>query len=174
MSDLRGSIDGTRGEILDGIAALLEERRIKRVAAWMDDAGSAIRPRYVYLPADRRLAHGVGFCATPGCDHDPELVVAGKNLCRACARGPVDSAHGGGQFREERVEDAAAFNLVAGAYDASRASGGWEPADGGERIPHPRRPGYTMKTTQRGARRGMSAPEPAPALTPTDIEAEFG
>jgi hypothetical protein len=168
FADLRAIVDGTQREISAALAALRAARKVKRVITWGADTGPEEHPRYVYVPADRRLARGIGFCATAGCDRDPQVVVAGHALCRACARGPVDPRRGGGQFRSEGAEARTQLDMTAQARGAPCASGGWEPDDGGERVADPLHPGRTVTTEPRGKRRRNSC-----TLTVQMLEAEF-
>lgn len=171
LIDLRMRTGLGRGTILAEVTCLILSRRIKRVATWDHSAGPTDRPRYVYVPADRQLAHGIGFCSTLGCLNDPEMVVNGHPLCRVCSRGPVDAVHGGGQFRTEAAENFAMLMAVAQGRDATQAAGGWEPADGGEKVLAPQRgPTCYTTTVPRRTNHGRSLP----TRVPTDLEAEFG
>lgn len=155
--------------VIADLAVLIRRGTVKRITN-LYGKGS---PGYSWVPTSRRLAHGIGFCSTEGCDADPELVVAGHALCAQCSRGPVDAAHGGGQFRSEEDEDRTGREMVASNYNASCYAGGWEPADGEKEpraVPFPRMGTSLYKRKVPARIPGLSLP----TMTPSEVEAEFG
>ncbi|MDD5542840.1 MAG: hypothetical protein PHX83_06665 [Acidobacteriia bacterium] len=151
--------------VIADLAVLIRRGTVKRITN-LYGKGS---PGYSWVPTSRRLAHGIGFCSTEGCDADPELVVAGHALCAQCSRGPVDAARGGGQFRSEADEDRTGREMVASGYSASCYAGGWEPSDGEKEPRAPTLPRSKYPRSKPGIP-GLSLP----TMAPSEVEAEFG
>ena len=126
FKDLHQRTGHYRATLVSELKELLKSKRIKKITVKVSDTNF----RFSYVPADRKLAGGVGYCSTAGCDNDPQVIVAGCPLCAQCARGPVDPVRGGGMFANEREEDRTMMLAKAQTPSASQSSGGWEPAHG--------------------------------------------
>lgn len=126
LRDLKERTGHYRNVLTAELRTLVRTGRIRKYTMSVSESNL----RYYYVPADPRLANGVGTCDTEGCTNEPEVEVAGHALCRQCSRGHVSRTKGGGEYKDDRDELRSLLEQVAEGYDGSQASGGWEPSDG--------------------------------------------